>query len=118
MGTCPDSVIEAGDQRWQRRSRHRDGTPALPGAGFHLCPREWALMINSRSTWGLQLSQLIDVTVGALTRDPRHVVIYDLGRVGMGLTARLEWTLSYRNPAGRHRAELAMSISMYCAVLS
>lgn len=74
MGACPDTAIEAGDHRRQRGSRHREGTPAPPGPGFHLCPREGAWAIHSRSTWGLQRA-LVDVTVGALTGDPRCVVI-------------------------------------------
>lgn len=56
---------------------HRDGTPALPGLGLHLCPKEGELVIHSRTTWGLQHA-LVDLTVMVLTRGPRHAVIYNL----------------------------------------
>lgn len=57
--------------------RHRDGIPALPGLGFHLCPRERELVTNARTSWGLQHAP-VDLTVTVLSRGPRHAVIYNL----------------------------------------
>lgn len=71
---------EQSESRQSGLGRHREGTPALLGLGlglgFHLCPREGALVFSARTTWGLQHA-LADLTVTVSMSRPRHAVIYN-----------------------------------------
>lgn len=65
--------MKAEDQAWVDTEVASLPCLALASLG----PREGELVINARTTWGLQHA-LVDLMVTVLTSGPRHAVIYNL----------------------------------------
>lgn len=61
----------------QKLGRLGDGASILLGLGSLMCRREERLVMDARTTQGLQHACL-DLTITVMIRGPRHVVIYNI----------------------------------------